>query len=88
MTLNSQFVTHFCRKLENSVSAKMDKSIFENFELFKSSESYYTFLVDKFIKVFEKMQDDSEIAGLSGEVIEKFIEDYMSTCSYRSVINR
>jgi hypothetical protein len=88
MTINSQFVAHFCRKLENSVSAKMDKSIFESFELFKSSERYFTHLVDKFIKVFEKLQEDPEIAGLSGEVIEKFIEDYISTCSHQSAINK
>ena len=88
MTLNSQFVSHFFEKLEKSAFAKMDRSLFDSFEVFKSSESYFNLIIEKFIKVFEKMQDDEEIAYLSGEVYERFIDEYICKCKHLSVINK
>ena len=54
--------------------------------LFKSSESYHKFHIDKFIKVFERMQNDTEIACLSVEVIEKFLPQQLSADEIKQVV--
>ncbi len=85
MTFNSQFITLFSEKLERHVKSKIDKSKIDSFI---NSENYFICIIDKFIKVFEKMQKDGEISNLCGEVMEKFIEEYMFRCRYESARDR
>jgi hypothetical protein len=88
MIFNTQFIEHFNKKLERHAESRMDKTVFDSFENYKISENYFLTIVDKFIKVFDKMQNDDEVSNLCGEVIENFLEEYISKCNYGRVYKK